>query len=178
MGELPRGYDHKYIYSHVGYNLKVTDMQAAVGVEQVKKLPGFIEKRKKNFDLLCQGLKKYENYLVLPRATEHSDPSWFGFPILVKNDAPFTRDEIVVSLEKSKIATRMLFGGNLIKQPAYKGITCRVPDSLKNTDNVMENLFWIGVYPGLTGEMIGYILDTFDEILKPYNESCFRNKEK
>jgi CDP-6-deoxy-D-xylo-4-hexulose-3-dehydrase len=170
LGGLPQGYDHKYIYSHIGYNLKVTDMQAAIGVEQLKKLPGFIKKRRENFNLLYQGLKKYEIYLILPHPTPHSEPSWFGFPVLVKDDAPFTRDQIVHSLEKSKIATRMLFGGNLIKQPAYSDMNYRQVGSLKNTDLVMENLFWIGVYPGLTEEMIQFVVETICKILKPFQK--------
>jgi len=166
LGKLPFGYDHKYIYSHIGYNLKVTDMQAAIGVEQLKKLLGFIEKRKENFKMLYEGLRKYEKYIILPEATENSEPSWFGFPLLVREDAPFTRDEIVNYLEESKIATRMLFGGNLTKQPAYENVKYKLIDSLKNTDLVMNNLFWIGVYPGITDEMIGYILKKFNELFK------------
>ncbi|MDO9326747.1 MAG: lipopolysaccharide biosynthesis protein RfbH [Methanoregula sp.] len=161
LGDLPHGYDHKYIYSHIGYNLKVTDMQAAIGVEQLKKLPGFIQRRKENFDLLYQGLNKYENYLILPRATQHSDPSWFGFPLIVRNDAPFSRDDIVHYLEEHKIATRMLFGGNLLKQPAYSDMKYRAPEALENTDLVMNNLFWVGVYPGLSREKIDYMISTF-----------------
>jgi CDP-6-deoxy-D-xylo-4-hexulose-3-dehydrase len=160
LGDLPQGYDHKYIYSHVGYNLKVTDMQAAIGVEQLRKLPGFIEKRKENFSTLYHGLKAYENYLLLPCATPHSDPSWFGFPLLVREEAPFGREDIVRYLENHRIATRMLFGGNLLKQPAYAEMKYRLAGSLDNTDLVMDNLFWIGVYPGLTPEMIQYILHT------------------
>jgi CDP-6-deoxy-D-xylo-4-hexulose-3-dehydrase len=160
LGDLPHGYDHKYIYSHIGYNLKVTDMQAAIGVEQLKKLPGFIEKRQKNFDALYQGLKKYEDDLIFPRATPYSDPSWFGFPIIVRKDAPFKRDDIVRYLEDHKIATRMLFGGNLLKQPAYVDVKYRAPGALVNTDLVMDNLFWIGVYPGLSREMRDYIIFT------------------
>jgi CDP-6-deoxy-D-xylo-4-hexulose-3-dehydrase len=163
LGELPRGYDHKYIYSHIGYNLKVTDMQAAIGVEQLKKLPGFIEKRKENFRILSAGLGPYEKYLVLPRATPHADPGWFGFPILVRKSAPFTRDDIVRHLEDRRIATRMLFGGNLLRQPAYADMKYRSAGPLETTDLVMNNLFWIGVYPGLTGEKIRYVLDTFGE---------------
>jgi len=168
LGDLPPGYDHKYIYSHIGYNLKVTDMQAAIGVEQLKKLPGFIEKRKENFDILFQGLKKYKKYLVLPEPSLHSEPSWFGFPILVRRDLRFSRDDIVCYLEANMIATRMLFGGNLIKQPAYSNMKYRAPDALKNTDLVMNNLFWVGVYPGIKGQMIRYILDKFDEFISKY----------
>jgi CDP-6-deoxy-D-xylo-4-hexulose-3-dehydrase len=169
LGDLPRGYDHKYIYSHVGYNLKITDIQAAIGVEQLRKLPGFIEKRKENFKTLYCDLKKYENYLVLPHATPHSDPSWFGFPILVRESAPFNREDIVRYLEDHKIATRMLFGGNLIKQPAYSEMKYRSPYTLENTDSVMDNLFWIGVYPGLTEEMIRFMLATFGEFISIHN---------
>jgi CDP-6-deoxy-D-xylo-4-hexulose-3-dehydrase len=165
FGELPQGYDHKYVYSHIGYNLKVTDMQAAVGVKQLKKLPGFIDRRKENFTILYQGLKKNDAHLILPLATANSDPSWFGFPILVKNNAPYSRDEIVNYLEKNHIATRMLFGGNLIKQPAYSNMNYRQVGTLENTDLVMKNLFWIGVYPGLTGEMLQYTLDALSKAL-------------
>jgi CDP-6-deoxy-D-xylo-4-hexulose-3-dehydrase len=168
LGELPQGYDHKYIYSHIGYNLKATEMQAAIGVEQLKKLNGFIEKRKENFQLLFRELKKYEQYLILPQNNLHSDPSWFGFPLLVKPGAPFTRDEIVHYLEDKKIATRNLFGGNLIKQPAYSRMNSRVVDSLINTNLVMDNLFWIGVYPGLTDQMIKFINDTFANFFMRY----------
>jgi CDP-6-deoxy-D-xylo-4-hexulose-3-dehydrase len=157
---------NKYIYSHIGYNLKVTDMQAAIGIEQLKKLPGFIERRKENFRVLYQGLKKYENHLILPCPTPFSDPSWFGFPILVRNDAHFTRHDIVSYLEENRIATRMLFGGNLIKQPAYSDMTYRSAGTLDNTNLVMDNLFWIGVYPGLKTEMRDYIVATFDSFFQ------------
>jgi CDP-6-deoxy-D-xylo-4-hexulose-3-dehydrase len=170
LGSLPAGYDHKYIYSHIGYNLKVTDMQAAIGVEQLEKLPDFIEKRKANFKELYEGLRSFENYFVLPRTEIKSDPSWFGFPILVRNNAPFSRSEIVAYLEGNKIATRMLFGGNLTKQPAYDGIKYRVPDTLDNTDIVMNDLFWIGVYPGLDSSKIDYILSKFCAFLNKYHE--------
>ncbi|OQA89896.1 MAG: UDP-4-amino-4,6-dideoxy-N-acetyl-beta-L-altrosamine transaminase [Elusimicrobia bacterium ADurb.Bin231] len=161
FGNLPFGYDHKYVYSHIGYNLKVTDMQAAVGVAQIDKLPGFIKDRRKNFSCIFNFLGEYKKYFILPKATENSLPSWFGFPILVKPKAPFTRSDIVNYLEKNRIATRMLFGGNLTKQPAYRNIKYRIFGELNNTDLVMNNLFWIGVYPGITAEKIKYISEIF-----------------
>ncbi|MDO8603532.1 MAG: lipopolysaccharide biosynthesis protein RfbH [Candidatus Omnitrophota bacterium] len=166
FGDLPLGYDHKYVYSHIGYNLKVTDMQAAVGVAQLEKLSGFIEARKKNFKFLHSVFKKYEKYFMLPKAEKYSEPSWFGFPVLVKNTAPFNRADIVNYLEENKIATRMLFGGNLTKQPAYKNAKYRISGGLKNTDLVMNNLFWIGVYPGLTKPMLDYIEKTVNTFFK------------
>ena len=165
MGELPYGYDHKYVYSHIGYNLKLTDMQAAIGVQQLQKLPSFIDVRKNNFKKIYDTLKEYKNYLKLPKWENNAEPSWFGFPIMVNEEAPFTRDDIVSHLEKSKIATRMLFGGNLIKQPAYQNINYRIADNLKNTDLVMNNLFWIGVYPGITEEKMNYMINVFKEFL-------------
>lgn len=161
LGDLPFGYDHKYTYDHIGYNLKLTDMQAAVGVAQLKKLPSFIKTRQKNFAIIYNFLKEYQDYILLPEATENSNPSWFGFPILVKKTAPFSRADIVEYLEKNKIATRMLFGGNLLKQPAYKNIKCRIHGSLENTDMIMNNLFWIGVYPGMKKEQLKYIEKVF-----------------
>jgi CDP-4-dehydro-6-deoxyglucose reductase, E1 len=149
LGELPQGYDHKYTYSHIGYNLKATDMQAAVGVSQLEKLPGFIEKRKANFESLREGLKPLEHVLVLPEAALGAEPSWFGFPITVREDSPITRNEIVQALEAARIGTRLLFGGNLLRQPAYQGIPCRVVGTLAQADRVMERTFWIGVWPGL-----------------------------
>jgi CDP-6-deoxy-D-xylo-4-hexulose-3-dehydrase len=170
FGSLPKGYDHKYVYSHIGYNLKLTDLQAAVGVEQLKKLPGFIEARKRNFAMLHKELRKYQDYLLLPYETISSEPSWFGFPILIKESkiVAFTRNELTGYLEDHKIATRTLFGGNLTKQPAYESILCRIPGDLKNTDLVMNNLFWIGVYPGITEEMIMYIHKIFSEFFSEY----------
>ena len=170
LGSLPAGYDHKYIYSHIGYNLKVTDMQAAVGVEQLKKLPQFIQKRKENFKLLYEELKQYDDYFVLPKTTTNSDPSWFGFSILVKENAPFRRDEIVGYLEENRIATRMLFGGNLLNQPAYECIEFRSVNSLKNTNTVTNSLFWIGVYPGLMPTMVDFIIHRFDQFLERYRK--------
>ncbi|MCX7661508.1 MAG: lipopolysaccharide biosynthesis protein RfbH [Candidatus Omnitrophica bacterium] len=168
LGSLPFGYDHKYIYSHIGYNLKATDLQASIGCAQIEKLPSFIEIRKKNFLYLYNHLKKYEEYFLLPQATQNSEPCWFGFPIFIKKEAPFRRSDIVNYLEKNKISTRMLFGGNLIRQPAYKRIRYRIIGSLQNTEKVMNNLFWIGVYPGLNEEMLKYIVKVFDNFVKKY----------
>ena len=168
FGGLPKGYDHKYVYSHIGYNMKVTDMQAAIGVAQLDKLPGFIELRKKNFKKFYTNLQQYKKYFILPEWSKDSQPSWFGFPIFVKETAPFRRSDIVNYLEKSRIATRMLFGGNLTKQPAYKNIRYRIAGDLNNTDLVMNNLFWIGVYPGITEEANKYILTKFDGFIKRY----------
>ena len=163
LGDLPCGYDHKYTYSHIGYNLKVTDMQAAVGVSQLKKLPEFIAARQANFAALHEGLQDLQEHLILPEATPNSEPSWFGFPIAVREDAPYTRDQLVRHLESRKIGTRLLFAGNLLKQPAYKNIAHRKIGNLKNTDFVMNQVFWIGVYPGLTPQMRAYMLETLHE---------------
>ncbi len=168
FGKLPFGYDHKYIYSHIGYNLKITDMQAAIGVAQLKKLPSFIKARRKNFDEFYKSFKNYQDYFLLPQPEKNSEPCWFGFPLLVRKTASFTRNNIVQYLEDNKIATRMLFGGNLTKQPAYQNTKYRIFDSLKNTDLVMENLFWIGVYPGINREMIDYLIQCFQKFLKKY----------
>lgn len=158
LGELPYGYDHKYVYSHVGYNLKMTDMQAAVGVAQLDKLEGFIQARNSNFNKIYAGLKDLQEFLILPEATKNSEPSWFGFPITVRKDAPFTRFELVQHIESRRIGTRQLFGGNLLRQPAYLKSPMRVVGDLTNADFITENTFWIGVYPGLTEEMISYML--------------------
>jgi len=161
LGQLPPGYDHKYTYSHIGYNLKATDMQAAVGVAQLRKLPGFIAARQQNWRHLLEGLKPLEEFLVLPRATAHGEPSWFGFPLTVRPRSPFSRNELIHHLEQRKIATRLLFGGNLLCQPGYQKIQHRVVGELGNTNLAMHHSFWIGVYPGLTGEMLDYVIDTF-----------------
>ena len=157
LGTLPCGYDHKYTYSHIGYNLKATDMQAALGASQIEKLPKFVARRKENFQYLSAKLKPIEECLMLPEATPGSDPSWFGFPIGVRENAPFSRDELIRALEEKKIATRLLFGGNLLRQPAYEGCQYRVIGELRNTDFVMNNVFWIGVHPGLTPEMLDFV---------------------
>ena len=160
LGELPHGYDHKYIYSHIGYNLKATDMQAAVGVAQLKKLPGFIEARKHNFSYLKTGLQDLDEFFVLPEATTNSDPSWFGFPLLVRESAPFSAKVLIEFLTSRKIGTRQLFGGNLVRQPAYAGVNYRVIGDLSKSDQVMNQAFWIGVYPGLTHPMLDYVMET------------------
>ena len=161
LGELPSGYDHKYTYSHIGYNLKMTDMQAALGLSQLKRLPSFITARRKNFCYLYDQLKPLEEFLVLPESHPEAEPSWFGFPIGVREDAPFTRNSLIAALESQRIATRLLFGGNLVRQPAYQGINYRVAGQLPVTDFVMRNVFWIGVYPGLNESMLDYVADTF-----------------
>jgi len=165
-GSLPEGYDHKYIYSHIGYNLKATDMQAAIGVSQLKKLSAFMAARRENFTALYAALKDLDDIFLLPEATAHSNPCWFGFPLAVRSDAPVTRNEVVQFLESRKIATRLLFGGNLLRQPAYRDIRHRVIGDLPNTDFVMNNVFWVGVYPGITKAMIDYMAETFHQVRK------------
>ncbi|HMA94935.1 MAG TPA: lipopolysaccharide biosynthesis protein RfbH [Polyangiaceae bacterium] len=160
-GNLPFGYDHKYVYSHVGYNLKVTDMQAAIGCAQLDKLPTFVQARKNNFLALKQGLRKYEDRLILPVASADSDPAWFGFPITVRSNAGFGRTDLTRFLEENKVETRNIFGGNLLRQPAYQNIEHRVHGELTNTDIVMNDSFFIGTYPGLGTAQIAYMLDTF-----------------
>ncbi len=166
LGGLPKGYDHKYIYSHIGYNLKITEMQAAVGCAQLGKLTGFIAQRRQNFERLYDGLKPLEEYLVLPEATPRSRPSWFGFPITLRESAPLTRNELIGKLEKCRIGTRLLFGGNLLCQPAYRNRRRRVVGDLKESTRVMRQTFWIGVYPGLTAEMLDYAVRVFRGIFK------------
>jgi CDP-6-deoxy-D-xylo-4-hexulose-3-dehydrase len=154
LGELPEGYDHKYTYSHLGYNLKITDMQAACGLAQLQKAKSFIEKRKQNFKYLREALSDCEEFLTLPEATEHAEPSWFGFPITLKPTAPVSRVDLLVYLDQEKIGTRLLFAGNLTRQPYMIGRSYRVSGELVNTDLVMSNTFWIGVQPALSEEML------------------------
>lgn len=168
IGDLPLGYDHKYIYSQIGYNLKLTDFQAAIGVAQLKKLPEFIKKRRENFQKLYKELSKHKKYFILPEKQKKADPCWFGFVLVIADNAPFTRLDIVKFLESKKIATRSLFGGNLLKHPAYKNIKKRVIGNLKNSDIIMHNGFWIGVYPGINDEMIKYILTQFQNFISQY----------
>ncbi len=166
-GELPVGYDHKYVYSHFGYNLKVTDMQAALGLSQLEKLPSFIEKRKENYSKLYKGLKQFEEYLILPEPTYNSEPSWFGFPITIKESAEFSRNDITRFLENNKIGTRLLFAGNILKQPLFteSKLQYMVVSELTNTDLIMSNTFWIGVWPGINDEQINYIVEVFKQFL-------------
>ena len=161
FGTLPLGYDHKYVYSHIGYNLKVTDMQAAIGCAQLKKLDTFIERRKDNFRRLVEILKPYEDRLILPKAIELSDPSWFGFVITARDNAGFTRNEFTRFLESNRIETRNLFSGNLLRHPGFENIRHRVVGDLSNTDIVMNNTFFIGVYPGIDGNQLDYIQNIF-----------------
>ncbi len=158
LGDLPEGYDHKYTYSHIGYNLKATDMQAALGLTQMKKLDGFIAARNKNFNYLYSQLSGVEG-LIMPKATEHSEPSWFGFPITLDPKHPVNREELLRFLDSKKIGTRLMFAGNVLKQPAYKDVDFRVVGDLTNTDIVMMRTFWVGVYPGLTEPMLDYIVE-------------------
>ena len=166
LGQLPQGYDHKYIYSHVGYNLKVTDMQAAIGVTQLQKLPGFIEARRRNFAGLHERLAPFAKYLLLPEATPGSNPSWFGFPITVRAGSPVTRNEIVKRLEENKIHTRLLFGGNLLRQPAYIDLPKRVAGGLENSDTIMNQTFWVGIYPALGAAELDFMAKTFGDIFR------------
>ncbi len=164
LGKLPHGYDHKYIYSNIGYNLKVTDMQAAIGLEQMRKLDLFIEKRNGNFKTLYAGLQKYSGFLELPKSCEKAEPSWFGFPITVMGGV--NRLELVKWLEASKIETRLVFGGNILRQPGFSNFPHRIHGALDETDRVMNDTFFIGVYPGLTEAMINFVISRFDEFFK------------
>lgn len=166
MGGLPHGYDHKYTYSHVGYNLKITDMQAAVGLSQLDRVEDFIAARRRNFGLLTEGLAAFEDVFILPKATPNSDPSWFGFTLTVRPGAGFSRHDIVQFLNANRIATRFLFGGNLIRQPYMQGRNYRVVGDLTNADLVTERTFWIGLFPGLTSDHIGYMIDTIGDFVR------------
>lgn len=164
LGNLPEGYDHKYTYSHLGYNLKITDMQAACALAQLDKLEGFIQTRKDNFNFLKNRLKSCEEFLILPEATPNSDPSWFGFPITIREDVDFNRVDLLQYLDQNKIGTRLLFAGNLVRQPYMIGRKYRVSGDLKNSDRIMMDTFWLGIYPGLSREMLEYTaskLETF-----------------
>lgn len=172
-GDLPEFYDHKYVYSHLGYNLKVTDMQAALGVSQLKKLDSFVKKRNENFEKMFKALSHLDKYLILPRATENAKASWFGFTLTLKDNENYTRNDLVQFLEKNKIGTRLLFAGNLIKQPAFteNDYEYRVLGNLENTDIIMKRTFWIGVWPGITDECIEYVASKLEEFFNQYNVS-------
>lgn len=165
LGTLPEGYDHKYTYGHLGYNLKITDMQAACGLAQLEKAPMFVQQRKNNFKFLKERLASCEEFLILPEATKNSDPSWFGFPITLKENAPISRIELLQYLDENKVGTRLLFAGNLTRQPYMIGRNYRVSGELKNTDVVMNNTFWIGVQPALTEDMLDYTVTKIETYL-------------
>lgn len=165
LGELPKGYDHKYTYSHLGYNLKSGDIQAAIGLAQLDRLEHFVSTRKKNWAYLLSGLKDLEDLFILPKATENSDPSWFGFPLTVRNNGGIDRNEFVQSLNDKNIATRLLFAGNLLRQPAFQGTPRRIHEQLTNTDIIMKDTFWVGVWPGLTEDMLDYVIEIFYKIV-------------
>lgn len=166
LGSLPHGYDHKYIFSHIGYNLKLTDMQAAVGLAQLAKLPQFVETRRKNWQYLRDGLKQFEEHIIFPEAMRNSEPSWFGFVMTTRPGSPVKRSEFVNFLENNKIATRHIFGGNLIRQPAYQNIEMRVASELTNSDYVMNNSFVLGVYPGIDQPGLDYMIETCERFFK------------
>jgi len=163
FGSLPCGYDHKYVYSHIGYNLKVTDMQAAIGCAQLEKLPDFVQARKNNWQYLSEALSRYSDRLILPEATPNSEPSWFGFVISVADDAGFSRQELTQFLEDRKIETRSLFAGNLLRHPAFQDIQHRVAGTLETTDKVTNQTFFVGCYPGLTEPHLEYMASIFTQ---------------
>jgi CDP-6-deoxy-D-xylo-4-hexulose-3-dehydrase len=165
LGDLPYGYDHKFTYSHIGYNLKVSDMQAAVGLSQLNKVVGFIARRKENFRALTALLAPFQEFLLLPETEPEADPSWFGLPLAVRESAPFSREDLLRELNRAKIGTRLLFGGNLLRQPAYRDAKTRVVGPLTHTDFAMNRVFWIGVYPGLTTPMLEYVAETIEKFI-------------
>jgi len=165
LGELPHGFDHKYTYSHLGYNLKITDMQAAIGLAQIPKIDDFVEARRQNFAFLKRELGRFEDIFILPEATPKSDPSWFGFPLTVRNGDKFSRDDLVKFLNDRKIGTRLLFGGNLLRQPYMLGRHYRTSGDISNADIVMKDTFWLGVYPGLNESSLGYIVETIQDFV-------------
>ncbi len=170
IGEQEINYDHRYVYSNIGYNLKPTDIQAAMGLAQLKKLDWIIERRRYNFSRLFEGLQKYEDIFILPSCDEKAEPSWFAFPLTIRPNSNFSRSELLVFLEEANIETRVLFAGNILRQPAFKGINCRVVGNLANSDLVMTNTFFMGVYPGISDKLLDYVLQKFEEFLKQTNK--------
>ena len=168
MGDLPYGYDHKYTITHIGYNLKLLDIQAAIGLAQLERLGDFTTVRRRNFDYIMENLKCYEHFFYMPEATAGSEPSWFGFLLTMRPDAPFNRNAIIRFLEAEKIMTRMLFSGNILKHPAYQDVPHRIVSTLKNTDYTMENSFWVGLYPGLNQPMLDFLINAFHQFLKRF----------
>ena len=166
MGDLPHGYDHKYIYDHIGYNLKMTDMQAAVGVAQIAKLGQFTETRKRNWRILKHGLSDLTDYFILPEPTAKSEPSWFGFPLSIRSESPFDRKKFINFLENKKISTRLLFGGNITRQPAYLEVPFRTVGDLSVSAFVMTNTLWVGVYPQLTKPIMDYVVESIHDFVK------------
>jgi len=162
LGDLPAGYDHKYTYSHLGYNLKITDIQAACGLSQLRRVDQFIEKRRRNFSYLSRKLETLTEFVILPEPTDNSNPSWFGFPITLRDSAGTNRRDLLEYLDQNKIGSRLVFAGNITKQPYFKNIEHRIVGALENTDIVMNQTFWIGVYPGLTTEMLDYVVETME----------------
>lgn len=165
LGDLPEGYDHKYTYSHIGFNLKATDIQAAIGLSQLKKADHFVQRRRENHQYLYRKMKSLDRYFILPENTEGADPSWFGFLLTIRPESGIDRNEMVQHLENNKIGTRLLFGGNLTKQPAYRTVNYRVLNDLKNTDLIMNHSFWLGVWPGLQDIHLDYIVDTIGSFI-------------
>ena len=168
IGDLPFGYDHKYAYSHLGYNLKITDMQASVGLSQLKHLEKFIKKRRENFDFLLKNFQQFEEFFILPQSENKSNPSWFGFALTIKPNVKFSRNQLIIFLEEHKIGTRLLFGGNLLKQPYMQNKNYKIIGNLKNSDIVMNNSFWIGVYPSIGLEQLNYIITIFKKFIQKY----------
>lgn len=163
LGSLPRGYDHKYTYSHLGYNLKITDMQAACGLAQMDRVEDLVQKRKDNYEHLRNGLASCEEFIILPEATENSDPSWFGFPITIREESGIDRVDLLKFMDQYKIGTRLLFAGNLTRQPYFQSVNYRIVGDLTNTDLIMNNTFWIGVYPGLSHDHLDFVIEKFEE---------------
>lgn len=170
LGNLPYGYDHKYTYSHIGYNLKATDIQAAIGLAQLEKLPNFIKTRQKNFEFLNKKLKKYRRFFIFPKSLKNAKPCWFGFMLILRGDCPFSRLDIINFLQENKVETRSLFAGNLLRHPAYFGIKHVVVGDLKNSDIIMNNGFWIGVYPGNSAEKLKYVVSKFEQFCSQYSK--------